>query len=143
LRCLFHERFANGFRPGPSVAALHASPAGRTAIRELVAGHPVHTHDLVVSLRNFIREALDLAPIPSDLMIPQQGPTRPSASGARGKSDRGNEPSSGGWKGGMGGGGHSWSIASAHLWKRVGRERSVTRPDLTPFVGSIGTLRLA
>ncbi|WP_246093846.1 MULTISPECIES: hypothetical protein [Mesorhizobium] len=85
------------------------------AIRELVAGHPMHTHDLVVSLRNFIREALDLAPIPSDLMIPQQGPTRPSASSARGKSDRGNEPSGGGGKGRMGGGGHSWRIASPHL----------------------------
>jgi hypothetical protein len=62
------------------------------------------THELVVSLRNFIREALDLAPIPPDLMIPQQGPTRPSASGARGKTDRGNEAFSGGG-GGMGGGG--------------------------------------
>ena len=29
-----------------------------------------------VSLRNFIREALDLAPIPSGLSIPRQGPTR-------------------------------------------------------------------
>ena len=74
------------------------------AVREMVAGHPVHTHDLVVSLRNFIREALDLAPIPTDLAIPQQGPTRPSASGARGKSDRGNEAGGKGG-GGMGGGG--------------------------------------
>lgn len=45
------------------------------AARELVAGQRVHTHDLVVSLRNFVRQALDLAPIPSDLSIPIQGPT--------------------------------------------------------------------
>ncbi|WP_181176179.1 hypothetical protein [Mesorhizobium sp. B2-3-4] len=75
------------------------------AIREMVAGHPVHTHDLVVSLRNFIREALDLSPIPSDLAIPQQGPARPSASGAaRGKNERGGD-TGGGKGGGMGGGG--------------------------------------
>jgi hypothetical protein len=34
------------------------------AARELVAGNQIHTHDLVVSLRNYIRDALDLAPIP-------------------------------------------------------------------------------
>jgi len=85
------------------------------AIREMVAGRPVHTHDLVVSLRNFIREALDLAPIPADLTIPQQGPARPSASTARGKNERGNDTSGGGGKGGsggMGGGSGSGGIAT-------------------------------
>src|SRR5690606_19784481 len=53
------------------------------AARDLVAGNHVHTHDLVVSLRNFIREALDLTPVPADLEIPMQGPTRPSGSGGR------------------------------------------------------------
>ncbi|MGE3872255.1 MAG: hypothetical protein AB7F74_04775 [Parvibaculaceae bacterium] len=72
------------------------------AARELVAGRPVHTHDLVVSLRAFIREALDLAPIPSDLEIPMQGPTRPSGSGGRDKGDRENKGSGRG--GAMGGG---------------------------------------
>ncbi len=48
---------------------------------ELIAGNPIHTHELVVSLRNFIREALDLAPLPSDLVIPVQGPARPARSG--------------------------------------------------------------
>lgn len=70
------------------------------AVRELVAGQRVHTHDLVVSLRGFIREALDLAPIPADLAVPMQGPTRPSGSGGRGKGDR-----EGGGRGGGGGGG--------------------------------------
>ena len=48
------------------------------AANELVAGRPVHTHELVVSLRDFIRKALDLDPIPSDVAIPMQGPARPS-----------------------------------------------------------------
>lgn len=73
--------------------------AGR-AVRELVAGHPVHVHELVVSLRDFIREALDLDPIPTDLALPMQGPARPSGSGGRGKGERG-----GGSRGGGAGGG--------------------------------------
>jgi uncharacterized membrane protein YgcG len=74
------------------------------AARELTAGRPVHTHELVISLRNFIREALDLDPIPPDLAIPMQGPTRPSSSGGRGRGERGNETSRQGG-GGRGGGG--------------------------------------
>ena len=72
------------------------------AARELVAGRPVHTHELVVSLRAFIREALDLAPIPPDLEMPMQGPARPSGAGARDKGDRERKGSGAG--GGMGGG---------------------------------------
>lgn len=75
------------------------------AARELVAGRPVHVHELVVSLRAFIREALDLDPIPADLAIPMQGPARPSNSGGRGKGERGEKESrsgSGGKGGGMG-----------------------------------------
>lgn len=80
------------------------------AVRELIAGRPVHTAELVVSLRNFIREALDLGPIPSDLTIPMQGPARPSNGGGRGKGEGGRERSRGGGGGmgtgmGMGGGG--------------------------------------
>jgi uncharacterized membrane protein YgcG len=79
------------------------------AARELVAGHEVHTHDLVVSLRDYIRTALDLSPIPADLKIPMQGPTRPSGSGGgrkggqQGGGGRG-EGGGGGGGGGMGGG---------------------------------------
>ena len=51
------------------------------AARELVEGRPVHVHDLVVALRDFIRAALDLDPVPSDSAIPLQGPTRPSSGG--------------------------------------------------------------
>ena len=74
------------------------------AVRELVAGHPVHTHDLVVSLRAFIREALDLDPIPADRAIPMQGPTRPAgAGGGRGGTKDDGGKGGGGSKGGGGG----------------------------------------
>lgn len=71
------------------------------AVRELIAGHPVHTHELVVSLRAFVRDALDLDPIPTDLTIAIQGPTRPASSGS-GKGGGGKED---GGRGGGGGGG--------------------------------------
>ena len=73
------------------------------AARDLVAGRPVHTHDLVVSLRDFVRHALDLDPVPADLEIPRQGPTRPSSSGGRSGSG-GKEGGGGGGGGGMGAG---------------------------------------
>ncbi len=63
-----------------------------SAAAELVAGRPVHMHDLVVSLRGFIRQVLDLDPIPADLAIPKQGPARPGSVKADGKGDgRGQE----------------------------------------------------
>jgi len=75
------------------------------AARELVAGRPVHTHELVVSLRDFIRMALDLDPVPADVVLPPQGPTRPAQAGGagRGRGDRGE--SGGGGKGDAGGSG--------------------------------------
>lgn len=74
------------------------------AARELVAGRPVHVHDLVVSLRAFIRKSLDLAPIPNDLDLPPQGPARPSSGSGRG-GDRESGGRGGGGRGGGGGGG--------------------------------------
>jgi hypothetical protein len=53
--------------------------AGRAA-EELVAGRAVHTSDLVVSLRDFIRQVLDLDAVPGDVIIPRQGPARSNAS---------------------------------------------------------------
>ena len=91
------------------------------AASELVAGKPVHTHDLVVSLRDFVRQALDLGPIPSDLSIHMQGPARPSASGRGGKGGakegqgaggRGGGGGGGMGGGGMGGGGMGGSVAA-------------------------------
>jgi hypothetical protein len=72
------------------------------AIGELVAGRPVHTHELVISLRDFIRDALDLEPFPADLQIQPQGPTRPAgAGGGRGAGDGGDRAARRGG-GGMG-----------------------------------------
>lgn len=74
------------------------------AANELAQGRPVHTHELVVSLRDFVREALDLAPIPADLQIPPQGPTRPGGASGGGKG-RNDGDAKGGRAGGGGGGG--------------------------------------
>ncbi len=74
------------------------------AATELAQGRPVHTHDLVVSLRDFVRQALDLAPVPADLQIPPQGPTRPASGGTGGKA-RSSEGEAKGARGGGGGGG--------------------------------------
>jgi uncharacterized membrane protein YgcG len=77
------------------------------AAHELTTGNLVHTEELVVSLRTFIREALDLEPIPADVTIPQQGPARPGATGGKDKADKaeGRQGSGGGGGMGMGGGG--------------------------------------
>lgn len=76
------------------------------AANELVAGRPVHTHDLVVSLRGFIRGVLDLDPIPARVSIPNQGPSR-SVSGGNGKGGGRDE----GGRGGKGGGGMGGGMA--------------------------------
>jgi hypothetical protein len=81
------------------------------AAHELATGKLVHTEDLVVSLRAFIREALDLEPIPADVSIPLQGPARPTASGGRDKADKAEGRQGGGGGGGMGiGGGGSGEL---------------------------------
>ncbi|MDP3781760.1 MAG: hypothetical protein Q8Q79_02465 [Sphingopyxis sp.] len=83
----------------------HVRLASRAA-RELADGRPVHVHDLVITLRDFIRQALDLDPVPDDVVIPLQGPTRPSSGGGKGGgSGRGQGGGGGRGGGGMGGGG--------------------------------------
>ena len=74
------------------------------AMRDMVAGRPVHMHELVAELRAHIRQTLDLDPIPATVLIPNQGPARPSASSARGGRDAGGGARGAG-EGGMGGGG--------------------------------------
>ena len=76
-----------------------------SAAQELVAGRQVHTAELVVALRDFIRSALGLDPVPPSLDIPMQGPTRTAGSGGRGKGDGGDRGRAGGGRGGGGGGG--------------------------------------
>jgi len=77
------------------------------AASDMAAGRPIHTADLVISLRSFIREALDLGPLPEDARVPLQGPTRTQGSGSgRGKGDgeKGGATKGGGGGGGGGGG---------------------------------------
>ncbi|MCK6229390.1 hypothetical protein [Stenotrophomonas indicatrix] len=75
------------------------------AASELAQGRAVHTHELVISLRDFVREALDLAPVPADLEIPRQGPTRPAGSAGGSGKGRNEGEAKGGRTGGGGGGG--------------------------------------
>jgi hypothetical protein len=75
------------------------------AANDMTAGRPVHTAELVVSLRNFIRQVLDLDPVPPDVSIPRQGPLRPqSARGAARGEGSGRDGVRGGGAGGRGGG---------------------------------------
>ncbi|MFI0846976.1 hypothetical protein [Mesorhizobium sp. IMUNJ 23232] len=69
-----------------------------SAMRDMAGGRPVEVHALVVSLRNYIREVLDLDAIPQTVVIPNQGPARPSAASGRG----GREGGGGMMMGGMG-----------------------------------------
>jgi len=79
----------------------HVRLAGQAAT-DMAASRPIQTAELVTSLRNFIRQALDLAPIPADVQIPRQGPTRQPSGGGKGKGD---DKGKGGMRGGRGGGG--------------------------------------
>ena len=72
------------------------------AATEMAAGRPVETAALVTSLRDFIRDVLELDPIPTSLAIPKQGPLR--SLGSRDKAG-GGASGSGGGKGGADGGG--------------------------------------
>jgi len=83
----------------------HCRLAGQAA-SDMAAGRPIHTAELVVSLRDFIREALDLDPMPKDVAIPLQGPTRTQGGGGGRGGGRG-EGGGGGGGGGKGGGGGS------------------------------------
>lgn len=72
------------------------------AAAEMAAGRPIHTAELVVSLRDFIRKALDLAPVPSDAVIPLQGPARQLGGSSKGGRGEGGKGGGGGMGGGMG-----------------------------------------
>ena len=80
------------------------------AAQEMAAGRPVETAVLVTSLRDFIREVLELDPIPPSLAIPKQGPLR--SLGGGGKATPGTR-SGGGRDGGGGGAGLGAGIGAA------------------------------
>jgi len=77
------------------------------AAAELAAGRPVETAALVVCLRDFIRQVLDLQPVPSQLLIPKQGPSRatPSKGGKEGEKSGGKQSGGGRLSGGDAGAG--------------------------------------
>ncbi len=86
------------------------------AAAELAAGRPVQTAALVVCLRDFIRQVLDLQPVPSQLLIPKQGPSRatPSKAGKEGGKEGGKQGGGGGLGGGAGGGGFGHDEETGH-----------------------------
>ncbi|SAL38777.1 hypothetical protein AWB64_04029 [Caballeronia sordidicola] len=90
------------------------------AAREMTEGQTIHTAELVISLRNFIREVLDLEPVHRGITIPEQGPARLSGSkpkdgGRDGGGAQGNKGLGGGGSGGGGGiGGSGSDSGSAH-----------------------------
>lgn len=77
------------------------------AATDMVEGRPIHTAELVVSLRDFVRSVLDLEVIPAAVAIPRQGPLRPAGSGGgnKGAGKGADKDAAGGGKGGAGGGG--------------------------------------
>jgi hypothetical protein len=95
------------------------------AATELVEGRAVHTAELVVSLRNFIRGVLDLDPMPADVSIPKQGPARPGAAARGGKGEGGERERGGKQGGGMGGG----AAAGAGMGLGIGLGGSTAQDD--------------
>ena len=71
------------------------------AAQEMAAGRPVEVATLVTSLRDFVRDVLELDPIPASVEIPKQGPLR--SLGSRDKGAGASGP--GGGKGTAEGGG--------------------------------------
>ena len=80
------------------------------AANDMVAGRQIETAQLVLSLRDFIREVLDLEVVPADLAIPKQGPVRSPSAGARG-----NPAGTGGRAGGRGAGQGGTGMAAGGL----------------------------
>ncbi|MEO8141616.1 MAG: hypothetical protein ABI617_03050 [Sphingomicrobium sp.] len=88
------------------------------AARELAEGRQVHTAELVVSLRDFVRKALTLDPIPTGVEIPRQGPTRPAPGGGRGGAGGQRDGGSGGR--GRGGGAAGGAASGAGMGMGIG-----------------------
>jgi hypothetical protein len=90
------------------------------AAAELAAGRPVETAALVISLRDFIRQVLDLQPVPSEVVIPKQGPSRAISAKAGKDDDKNSAKQSGGGLGGgagaagLGGSGYSHDEDAEH-----------------------------
>lgn len=92
------------------------------AATELSQGRPIHTAELVVSLRNYIRGVLSLEPVPQGVAIPAQGPTRPS--GGRGSPARDSGKAGGGGRGGGMGAGGGMGVGAGLGLRRMSDDQS-------------------
>lgn len=91
------------------------------AANEMVMGRNVEVAALVVSLRDFIRQALDLTPVPPGTTVPSQGPLRVSAGGGSARRGGGADTRGGRGGGGAGGGGAGMGVGVG-----VGTERGAS-----------------
>jgi len=98
--------------------AEHVRLAAQAA-NDMVAGRKIETAALVESLRDFIREVLDLDAVPRDLVIPRQGPTRTASAGGRG-----NAANRSGRAGGAGGQGGPGMAAGGMMGVGIGASQS-------------------
>lgn len=92
------------------------------AATDMVAGRKIETSALVVSLRAFIREVLDLESIPGDASIPSQGPTRTASGSRRDQTTTGNRSR------GAGAGGGGGVAAGGTLGLAAGASRGEDEP---------------
>jgi type II secretory pathway pseudopilin PulG len=86
------------------------------AADDMVAGRRIEITELVVSLRTFVRDVLDLDPVPPGLTIPKQGPLRTTGGG----SSRGGERGAGGRSGRGGGTGQAGGATGAVALTQAG-----------------------
>jgi len=102
------------------------------AADDMVAGRRIETAALVSSLRDFIREVLELDAVPADLVMPKQGPLRSVAAGGR----SGNAGAGAGARGGGGGGGGAGTgmAAGGALGIGAGRAAQDADADAAPGV---------
>ena len=110
------------------------------AASDMAAGRSIETAELVVSLRVFIREVLDLDPVPADLAIPRQGPVRQAAAGGRSRPASADGRAGGGGGGGdRAGGGGAGMAAGGALGLGVGR--AAPEADEGPGLEGVETRR--
>lgn len=114
----------------------HVALAARAA-QDMVEGRAVQTAALVVSLRNFIRQALDLQPIPDAVAIPEQGPVRVTTAGANAGKRVSNVNGAGAAVGGKGAGGGAGGGMGMAGGMALGAAASVSTPSTTTTDSSL------
>lgn len=95
------------------------------AASDMVEGRSTQTAELVASLRAFIRQALDLEPVPADVVVPNQGPLRVIVGGGKGGGGQGGAQGGRGGGGGGAGGGAGMGAAGMGMGMAAGRGGAV------------------